>query len=63
MLFRTSRKLSASELQWPLGKDRESDGERRQGEEKREEEGVFAKREDEEDDGMRVDVERRPGET
>lgn len=67
MLFRTSRTLRGSELQWPLGRGsvfgegrREEEGEKSKGEGQEE---VLEKREEEEDEGMRVEVESRPVET
>lgn len=70
MLFRASR-TSRAALQWPLGKERESDGARRKGDVKQEEElenreedeDGLEKREEEDDVGMTVDAGRRPAET
>lgn len=72
MLFSASRTSSVPELQWPLGKDRESDWGRRKGEGKQgeelgnrdeEEEEGGLKREEEEDVGRRVEAGGRLEET
>lgn len=69
MLLSASRTSRAPELQWPLGKGRESDWRKlveKQGEEpenREEEEGGLEKREEEDEGGMRVDEFMRPAGT